>query len=41
MINFELSENDRKVVEGLRAEALVARTYAPLLRRERARVSPG
>ncbi|MEE8508048.1 MAG: hypothetical protein V3T07_03195, partial [Myxococcota bacterium] len=28
MINFELSENDRKVVEGLRAQALVARQYA-------------
>ena len=28
MINFELSENDRKVVDGLRAQALVARQYA-------------
>ncbi len=28
MINFELSENDRKVIEGLRAQALVARQYA-------------
>ena len=28
MIDFELTEHDRKVVDGVRAQALIARRYA-------------